>query len=230
MEILLPSIGSMAMAGEKGSAARTFSSSGEKTMGVGVSHGSAFGFGGGASSLNIGGCSSCAGRAGTESIVRSSARCADVCCGVGVESHETSTKAAKNARRLIVARYCLIGARDWNRTSTPVREQAPETCASTNSATRAEVGDFSGPSRNVNYVLEIPSTMLPTSDRNEYPDSPMSAPSGQVAPIVVEQSQPTPAEKASTQVWNLPNSLTLFRIFLVPFLVVVLLTKFEGRE
>jgi CDP-diacylglycerol--glycerol-3-phosphate 3-phosphatidyltransferase len=29
---------------------------------------------------------------------------------------------------------------------------------------------------------------------------------------------------------NLPNSLTLFRIFLVPFLVVVLLTKFDGRE
>jgi CDP-diacylglycerol--glycerol-3-phosphate 3-phosphatidyltransferase len=29
---------------------------------------------------------------------------------------------------------------------------------------------------------------------------------------------------------NLPNALTLLRIFLVPFLVVVLLTKFEGRE
>src|SRR5262249_47013296 len=29
---------------------------------------------------------------------------------------------------------------------------------------------------------------------------------------------------------NLPNGLTLFRIFLVPFLVVVLLTKFDGRE
>jgi CDP-diacylglycerol--glycerol-3-phosphate 3-phosphatidyltransferase len=29
---------------------------------------------------------------------------------------------------------------------------------------------------------------------------------------------------------NLPNSLTILRIFLVPFLVVVLLTKFEGRE
>jgi CDP-diacylglycerol---glycerol-3-phosphate 3-phosphatidyltransferase len=29
---------------------------------------------------------------------------------------------------------------------------------------------------------------------------------------------------------NLPNALSLFRIFLVPFLVVVLLTKFEGRE
>ena len=29
---------------------------------------------------------------------------------------------------------------------------------------------------------------------------------------------------------NLPNSLTVTRIFLVPLLVVVLLTKFEGRE
>ncbi|MGE5414137.1 MAG: CDP-diacylglycerol--glycerol-3-phosphate 3-phosphatidyltransferase [Syntrophomonadaceae bacterium] len=29
---------------------------------------------------------------------------------------------------------------------------------------------------------------------------------------------------------NLPNALTLLRIFLVPFLVVVLLTKFDGRE
>src|SRR4029077_19669742 len=29
---------------------------------------------------------------------------------------------------------------------------------------------------------------------------------------------------------NLPNSLTISRIFLVPLLVVVLLTKFEGRQ
>lgn len=29
---------------------------------------------------------------------------------------------------------------------------------------------------------------------------------------------------------NLPNWLTLFRIFLIPFLVVDLLTKFDGRE
>src|SRR5713226_8286953 len=29
---------------------------------------------------------------------------------------------------------------------------------------------------------------------------------------------------------NLPNSLTVSRIFLVPLLVVVLLTKFEGRQ
>ena len=29
---------------------------------------------------------------------------------------------------------------------------------------------------------------------------------------------------------NLPNAITLARIFLVPLLVVVLLTKFEGRQ
>jgi CDP-diacylglycerol--glycerol-3-phosphate 3-phosphatidyltransferase len=39
-----------------------------------------------------------------------------------------------------------------------------------------------------------------------------------------------PREKLSSEVWNLPNALTLFRIFLVPFLVVVLLTKFSARE
>jgi len=32
------------------------------------------------------------------------------------------------------------------------------------------------------------------------------------------------------QLMNLPNSLTVTRIFLVPLLVVVLLTKFEGRQ
>lgn len=37
-------------------------------------------------------------------------------------------------------------------------------------------------------------------------------------------------DSVSIEVWNLPNSLTLLRIFLVPFLVVVLLTKFDGRE
>jgi CDP-diacylglycerol--glycerol-3-phosphate 3-phosphatidyltransferase len=39
-----------------------------------------------------------------------------------------------------------------------------------------------------------------------------------------------PGEDVSTEIVNLPNSLTLLRIFLVPFLVVVLLTKFYGRE
>ncbi len=50
----------------------------------------------------------------------------------------------------------------------------------------------------------------------------MSAPPDQVAPTVLE--------RVSNEVWNLPNALTLLRIFLVPFLVVVLLTKFTGRE
>jgi CDP-diacylglycerol--glycerol-3-phosphate 3-phosphatidyltransferase len=36
-------------------------------------------------------------------------------------------------------------------------------------------------------------------------------------------------ESADMQTPNLPNSLTLVRIFLVPLLVVVLLTKFEGH-
>ena len=39
-----------------------------------------------------------------------------------------------------------------------------------------------------------------------------------------------PKEDFSYEIWNLPNSLTLLRIFLVPFLVVVLLTKFSGSE
>lgn len=39
-----------------------------------------------------------------------------------------------------------------------------------------------------------------------------------------------PPEKLSNEIWNLPNALTLLRIFMVPFLVVVLLTKFSGRE
>lgn len=38
------------------------------------------------------------------------------------------------------------------------------------------------------------------------------------------------SEKLSNEIWNLPNALTLLRIFMVPFLVVVLLTKFSGRE
>src|SRR5687768_12255926 len=39
-----------------------------------------------------------------------------------------------------------------------------------------------------------------------------------------------PRENLSTEIRNLPNALTLFRIFLVPVLVVVLLTRFDGRE
>ncbi len=58
----------------------------------------------------------------------------------------------------------------------------------------------------------------------------MSASSTPAAPRAVERPQPVPRENVSTEIWNLPNSLTLLRIFLVPFLVVVLLTKFSGRE
>lgn len=54
----------------------------------------------------------------------------------------------------------------------------------------------------------------------------MSAPPTDTAPNLLL----VPREKLSNEIWNLPNSLTLFRIFLVPFLVVVLLTKFSGRE
>ena len=71
--------------------------------------------------------------------------------------------------------------------------------------------------------------MLPTSDRNDYPDSSMSTPSSPAAPTLIDRPQRVPRD-LSNEIWNLPNALTLFRIFLVPFLVVVLLTKFIGRE
>ncbi|HJT16122.1 MAG TPA: CDP-diacylglycerol--glycerol-3-phosphate 3-phosphatidyltransferase [Thermoanaerobaculia bacterium] len=45
---------------------------------------------------------------------------------------------------------------------------------------------------------------------------------------IIETTQRAPArEDVRNEIWNLPNSLTLFRIFLVPFLVVVLLTKWS---
>jgi CDP-diacylglycerol--glycerol-3-phosphate 3-phosphatidyltransferase len=58
----------------------------------------------------------------------------------------------------------------------------------------------------------------------------MSLPSNDAAPALVEVPRPAPAPKENvrSEIWNLPNSLTLFRIFLVPFLVVVLLTKFSN--
>jgi CDP-diacylglycerol---glycerol-3-phosphate 3-phosphatidyltransferase len=49
-------------------------------------------------------------------------------------------------------------------------------------------------------------------------------------PSAAPEAVPVPKEHLSTEIWNLPNALTLLRIFLVPFLVVVLLTKFAGRE
>jgi CDP-diacylglycerol--glycerol-3-phosphate 3-phosphatidyltransferase len=69
-------------------------------------------------------------------------------------------------------------------------------------------------------------TMLPPAERNDYAAERESMSS---APSEVHRTSP-PRENLSNEIWNLPNSLTLFRIFLVPFLVVVLLTKFSGRE
>src|SRR3954453_23650919 len=48
--------------------------------------------------------------------------------------------------------------------------------------------------------------------------------------LIIEQPPKLVRPRFSNEIWNLPNSLTLLRIFLVPFLVVVLLTKFSGRE
>src|SRR5262245_36358773 len=63
----------------------------------------------------------------------------------------------------------------------------------------------------------------------------MSVPSTDATPPVLESRKPTPVpalsplrEDLGAEIWNLPNSLTLFRIFLVPFLVVVLLTKYSN--
>ena len=41
---------------------------------------------------------------------------------------------------------------------------------------------------------------------------------------------PSSGEQARTVPWNLPNLLSLLRILLVPFLMVVLLTEVEGKE
>jgi CDP-diacylglycerol---glycerol-3-phosphate 3-phosphatidyltransferase len=61
----------------------------------------------------------------------------------------------------------------------------------------------------------------------------MSVPPTDAPSVLVETPRPTvvpPPEDLAAEIWNVPNSLTLLRIFLVPFLVVVLLTKFYGRE
>jgi CDP-diacylglycerol---glycerol-3-phosphate 3-phosphatidyltransferase len=53
-----------------------------------------------------------------------------------------------------------------------------------------------------------------------------------VDPVIRHDESPSPdaAPAPSAVIFNLPNSLTLLRIFLVPFLVVVLLTRFTGKE
>ncbi|MGZ4778546.1 MAG: CDP-diacylglycerol--glycerol-3-phosphate 3-phosphatidyltransferase [Thermoanaerobaculia bacterium] len=58
----------------------------------------------------------------------------------------------------------------------------------------------------------------------------MAAPPEAAPNLVVEPAPKLVRQRLSNEIWNLPNSLTLLRIFLVPFLVVVLLTKFSGRE
>src|SRR5688500_16046225 len=77
--------------------------------------------------------------------------------------------------------------------------------------------------------------MLPSLQRNDYsetatPDqkTSMASPSETAPKVLIEAS--AQADGFSKQVRNLPNALTLLRIFMVPFLVVVLLTRFEGRE
>jgi CDP-diacylglycerol--glycerol-3-phosphate 3-phosphatidyltransferase len=57
----------------------------------------------------------------------------------------------------------------------------------------------------------------------------MSVQPTDVPPRLLDRPVIQPREKLSTEIWNLPNALTLFRIFLVPFLVVVLLTKYNNR-
>src|ERR1041385_6791105 len=63
----------------------------------------------------------------------------------------------------------------------------------------------------------------------------MSVQSTETAPTLAAPAKPmvvpapAPREDVRNEIWNLPNSLTLFRIFLVPFLVVVLLTKYSNR-
>jgi len=58
----------------------------------------------------------------------------------------------------------------------------------------------------------------------------MSQPTADAPPALLDRLRPVPPapETVRIEIWNLPNALTLFRIFLVPVLVVVLLTKFSN--
>ena len=58
----------------------------------------------------------------------------------------------------------------------------------------------------------------------------MAVPPEAATNLIIESPPKAAKQRLSNEIWNLPNGLTLFRIFLVPFLVVVLLTKFTGRE
>jgi CDP-diacylglycerol--glycerol-3-phosphate 3-phosphatidyltransferase len=82
--------------------------------------------------------------------------------------------------------------------------------------------------------------MLPTPQQTDYSESAhlskdpqMSVPTTDTPQLLAENPRPTvvpPQDDIASEIINVPNSLTLLRIFLVPFLVVVLLTKFYGRE
>ena len=58
----------------------------------------------------------------------------------------------------------------------------------------------------------------------------MSLPTADASAAPLDRPRPVPPqpETVRIEIWNLPNALTLFRIFLVPVLVVVLLTKFSN--
>jgi CDP-diacylglycerol--glycerol-3-phosphate 3-phosphatidyltransferase len=58
----------------------------------------------------------------------------------------------------------------------------------------------------------------------------MSLPTADAPPALLDRPHPVPPppDTVRNEIWNLPNALTLFRIFLVPVLVVVLLTKFSN--
>jgi len=74
--------------------------------------------------------------------------------------------------------------------------------------------------------------MLPRVLQTDYSELPVQ--SIEPVPAVPEPVKPTvvpaalPREDVGAEIVNLPNSLTLFRIFLVPVLVVVLLTKYSN--
>src|SRR5947208_8936259 len=82
--------------------------------------------------------------------------------------------------------------------------------------------------------------MLPTPQQTDYSeqahlskDPQMSVPSTDNPQVLAENPRPMVVplrDDIASEIINVPNSLTLLRIFLVPFLVVVLLTKFYGRE
>jgi CDP-diacylglycerol--glycerol-3-phosphate 3-phosphatidyltransferase len=79
-------------------------------------------------------------------------------------------------------------------------------------------------------MLSSPAQSGYSDDAIDDRDSSMGVPPEAATNLIIEAPPKVVKERLSSEIWNLPNSLTLFRIFLVPFLVVVLLTKFSGRE